>query len=117
MPRERTHLRYQLYRSRARQLAATSAAQLQDGRTGSTGIDLSHVRFEAINAQVLEACERWEDPHFLWDEVIGWKAKEPLSLDIAISTAAELSANQRRFLQILVEGGIEGEPDVLPGRR
>jgi hypothetical protein len=31
--------------------------------------------------------------------------------------AAELSANQRRFLQILVEGGIEGEPDVLAGRR
>ncbi|MFJ7793418.1 hypothetical protein [Pseudomonas sp. NPDC096950] len=29
---------------------------------------------------------------------------------------AELSANQRRFLQILVEG-IEGEPDVLAGRR
>ncbi|WP_213937605.1 hypothetical protein [Pseudomonas sp. dw_612] len=28
---------------------------------------------------------------------------------------AELSANQRRFLQILVEG-IEGEPDVLAGR-
>ncbi|MGF6125804.1 hypothetical protein QF019_000993 [Pseudomonas frederiksbergensis] len=31
--------------------------------------------------------------------------------------AAELSANQRRFLQILVEGGIEGEPDVLAAGR
>ncbi|MGE8144192.1 hypothetical protein ACQKP7_03170 [Pseudomonas frederiksbergensis] len=30
---------------------------------------------------------------------------------------AELSANQRRFLQILVEGGIEGEPDVLAAGR
>jgi len=29
--------------------------------------------------------------------------------------AAELSANQRRFLQILVEG-IEGEPSLLAGR-
>lgn len=114
MPRERTHLRYQLYRSRARQLAATSAAQLQDGRTGSTGIDLSHVRFEAINAQALEACERWEDPHFLWDEVIGWKAKEPLSLDIAIWFDEELCGlcfanpnNSRQRIRIV---RLEGRP-------
>ncbi|KDD69425.1 hypothetical protein V466_09185 [Pseudomonas mandelii PD30] len=62
MPRERTHLRYQLYRSRARTLAATSAAQLQHELelAGPTDIDLSRVRFDAINAQALDACERWK---------------------------------------------------------
>jgi hypothetical protein len=116
MPRERTHLRYQLYRSRARTLAAISAAQLQHELelAGPTDIDLSRVPFDAINAQALDACERWEDPHFLWDEVIGWKAKEPLSLDIAIWFEEELCGlcfanpnNSRQRIRIV---RLEGRP-------
>ncbi|MHC8298512.1 hypothetical protein [Pseudomonas sp. ZS1P83] len=86
MPRERTHLRYQLYRSRARKLAAVSIAALQEEKEqfGPTVLDLSKVRFEPIDAQALNACERWDDPHFSWHEVIGWKAKEPLALDLSI---------------------------------
>ncbi|WP_213937233.1 hypothetical protein [Pseudomonas sp. dw_612] len=116
MPRERTHIRYQLYKSRARNLAATSAAQLQHrlNLAGPTKTDLSQVRFEAINAQALDACERWEYPHFLWDEVIGWKAKEPLSLDIAIWFDEELCGlcfanpnNSRQRIRIV---RLEGRP-------
>ncbi|MGG7554935.1 hypothetical protein [Pseudomonas sp. ES3] len=86
MPRERTHLRYQLYRSRARKLAGINTAHLQHEleRAGPTVLDLSRVRFEAISAQALNAFERWDDPHFSWGEVVRWKAREPLALDLAI---------------------------------
>jgi hypothetical protein len=86
MPRERTCLRYQLYRSRARKLAAISTAQLQHELelAGPTVLDLSRVRFEAINVQALSAFELWDNPHFLWGDIVVWKAREPLALDIAI---------------------------------
>ncbi|MGE8187184.1 hypothetical protein [Pseudomonas sp. NPDC086278] len=116
MPRERTHIRYQLYKSSARSLAATSAAELQRELewAGPTYIDLSRVRFEPINAQALDACERWEDSHFLWSEIIGWKAKEPWSLDIAIWFEEELCGlcfanpnNSRQRIRIV---RLEGSP-------
>ena len=92
MPRERTHLRYQLYRSRARKLASIKTTQLQHALelVGPTEVDLSKVRFEPINAQALSDWELWEDPHFAWSEVIGWKAREPLALDLAIWFDEEL---------------------------
>ncbi len=92
MPRERTCLRYQLYKSRARKLAAASTSQLQHELelAGPTALDLSRVRFEAINAQALGAFEHWEHPHFSWGDVVGWKAREPLALDIAIWFEDEL---------------------------
>ncbi|MFY0730194.1 hypothetical protein [Pseudomonas sp. NFX15] len=86
MPRERSHLRYQLYRSKARKLASLKTAQLQHQleMVGPVELDLSRVRFEAISTQALHAWERWEDSHFSWGEVAGWKAREPLALDVAI---------------------------------
>ncbi|TPG80325.1 hypothetical protein [Pseudomonas arsenicoxydans] len=86
MPRERTCLRYQLYRSRARKLAADSTSQLQYELelAGSNALDLSRVRFEAITSQALSAFELWDHPHFSWGDVVEWKAREPLALDIAI---------------------------------
>ncbi|MHC8291255.1 hypothetical protein ACYZUD_31500 [Pseudomonas sp. XS1P51] len=86
MPRERTHLRYQLYRSRARKLASTTVARLHHelGQAGNVDFDLSKVHFEAINVQALDAFYHWEDPHFSWNEVIGWKTREPMCFDLAI---------------------------------
>lgn len=86
MPRERTYLRYQVYRSEARKQAAivTLQLQLQLERHGPTAIDLSKVRFEPIDQQALQASTLWRDQHFCWNEVIEWKGREPLSLDIAI---------------------------------
>ncbi|MFW9082880.1 hypothetical protein ACOI9X_26980 [Pseudomonas sp. P2757] len=116
MPRERKHLRYQLYKSQSRKLAAQSVAHLQrqlklfDAQT----IDLSRVRFDPINTQALDAFELWDDPYFSWNEVIGWKAREPLALDIAIWFEEELCGlcfadpnNSRRRLRIV---RLEGRP-------
>lgn len=116
MPRERTYLRYQLYRSRARKLAALKVAQLQHEPepAGKTTIDPLRIRFETIDAHAMDACERWEEPHFLWNEVMGWKAKEPLSLDIAIWFEDELCGlcfanpnNSRQRIRIV---RLEGRP-------
>jgi hypothetical protein len=67
-------------------LAGLKTAQLQHELelVGPTDLDLSKVRFEAINAQALKAWELWQDPHFAWNEVFGWKSSEPLALDLAI---------------------------------
>lgn len=116
MPRERTYLRYQLYKSQARKLAVIKTAQLQQELelVGPTDVDLSRVRFDAINAQAMTAWEHWEDPHFAWSDVSGWKAKEPLALDLAIWFDEELCGlcfanpnNSRRRLRIV---RLEGRP-------
>lgn len=80
MPRERSYLRYQLYRSLARKQASIATALLQL----PAGHDLSKVRFGPIDAEALDAFELWENPHFCWREIAKWKSREPLSLDIAI---------------------------------
>ncbi|PCM48448.1 hypothetical protein CP335_17400 [Pseudomonas fluorescens] len=80
MPRERTNLRYQLYKSQARKQASIAKALLQLPARQ----DLSKVRFEPIDAIALSAFELWENPLFCWREVAAWKSREPLSLDIAI---------------------------------
>lgn len=116
MPRERTHLRYQLYRSRARNLAGVSTAKLQEEmeRVGPTVLDLSRVRFEPIDTQALNACEHWDEPHFSWHEVVGWKAKEPLALDLSIWFDEHLCglcfANQNKSRQRIRIVRMEGRP-------
>lgn len=116
MPRERTHLRYQLYRSRATKQATATIARLHHelGQASSVDLDLSRVRFEAINAQALNAFELWDDPHFSWGEVVGWKAREPLALDFAIWFDGELCGlcfanpnNSRQRIRIV---RLEGSP-------
>lgn len=86
MPRERTHLRYQLYKSEARKLARLNAVhqQHEQVRKSLGSPDLSKLRFEPIDAQALKAFDQWDDPQFLWSEVVAWKAREPLALDVAI---------------------------------
>lgn len=125
MPRERTHIRYQLYRSRARALAGIKTAQLQNELEsfGQTDLDFSKVRYEAINTQALSAWELWEDPQFAWDEVIGWKAREPLALDLAIWFGEELCGlcfanpnNSRRRIRIVRLEGRPGEVHPLKKR-
>ncbi|CAG8865232.1 hypothetical protein PS726_04964 [Pseudomonas fluorescens] len=116
MPRERTHLRYQLYKSQARKIAGASTAQLQYEleRIGPTAFDLSKVRFEPIDTRALNAFVLWEDPHFSWNEVVGWKAREPLALDIAIWFDDELcgmcfaNPNNSRLRMRIVR--LEGRP-------
>ncbi|MCE6980331.1 hypothetical protein EI534_23735 [Pseudomonas frederiksbergensis] len=117
MPRERTHLRYQLYRSRARKLATATIARLHHelGQSGPVDLDLSKVRFEAINAQALNAYHHWNDPHFSWNEVVGWKTREPMGFDLAIWFDLELcglcfaNPNQSRLRVKIVR--LEGKPD------
>lgn len=114
MPRERTSLRYQLYRSQARKQAAivTARLQLQPAQNESTLIDLSKVRFEPINRQAVEASRLWKDQHFAWCEVVEWKAREPLSLDIAIWHEEQLcglcfanpNASRKRIRIVRLEG-------------
>jgi len=125
MPRERTCLRYQLYRSRARTLAGLKIAQLQHELelVGPTDLDLSKVRFEAINAQALKAWELWQDPHFAWNEVVGWKASEPLALDLAIWFDERLCGlcfanpnNSRQKIRIVRLEGLPGEAHPLKKR-
>ncbi len=116
MPRERNHLRYQLYKSQARKLARIATTQLQIDleMAGPTTLDLSKVRFEPIDSLALSAFECWENPHFSWVDVIGWKAREPLALDIAIWFESELCglcfANPNKSQQRIRIVRLEGRP-------
>ena len=116
MPRERTYLRYQVYRSEARKQIGLEIVRLQTriGSTDAAAVDLSQIRFEPIDAHALRAFELWEEPHFFWHEVIAWKAREPQSLDIAIWFEDQLCGlcfanpnNSRRRLRIV---RLEGRP-------
>ncbi|MGP6430757.1 hypothetical protein [Pseudomonas paraglycinae] len=81
---------------------------------GPTTLDLSKVRFEPIDSLALSAFECWESPHFSWEEVIGWKAREPLALDIAIWFESELCglcfANLNKSRQRIRIVRLEGRP-------
>lgn len=119
MPRERSYLRYQLYRSQARKQASIATAQLQF----PAGLDLSKVRFEPIDAIALSAFELWENPHFCWREVAAWKSREPLSLDIAIWLGDQLCGlcfvnpnKSRQRIRIVRLEGRPGAPHPLKKR-
>ncbi len=113
MPRERTYLRYQLYRSEARKQAgiATHRMQIHDGA------DFSKIRFEPIDAIALSAFDLWENPHFCWREIAAWKSREPLSLDIAIWFEEKLCglcfANPNKSRQRIRIVRLEGQPGAL----
>lgn len=120
MPRERTHLRYQLYKSQARKLACLSAAQLQQEleQPGSSTFDLSKLRFEPIDVNALNAFEHWEDPHFSWNQAAKWKAREPWALDVSIWFNGVLCglciANPNKSRHRIRIVRLEGHPDVHP---
>ncbi|MEX3776065.1 hypothetical protein [Pseudomonas sp. MYb118] len=123
MPRERAYLRYQLYKSQARKQAVSSVVQLLRVETDSAAVDLSNVRFEPIDMQALTAFDQWEDPHFSWHEVIEWKAREPLALDLAIWFNSELCGlcfanpnNSRQRIRIVRLEGNPGSAHPLKGR-
>ena len=114
MPRERSYLRYQLYRSLARKQASIATALLQL----SAGQDFSKVRFEPIDALALSAFELWENPHFCWREIAAWKSREPLSLDIAIWFEEQLCGlcfvNPNKSRQRIRIVRLEGRPGAHP---
>ncbi|MGW8465291.1 hypothetical protein [Pseudomonas sp. CLCA07] len=106
-------------------MASFKTAQLQHELelVGQTDLDLSKVRFEAINVQALKAWELWQDPHFAWNEVVGWKASEPLALDLAIWFDEELCGlcfanpnNSRQRIRIVRLEGRPGEDHPLKKR-
>lgn len=116
MPRERTYLRYQVYRSEARKRAASQIAGLQGQLKAADAsiMDLSLIRFEPINRHALNVFETWEEPCFFWHEVIAWKSREPRALDISIWFAGQLCGlcfanpnNSRRRLRVV---RLEGRP-------
>ncbi|MGH8384394.1 MAG: hypothetical protein ACRESJ_02720 [Pseudomonas sp.] len=117
MPRERTYLRYQLYRSKARQEAnSTLTRHDEDLEPAGKKNIFSKVRFEAITADALEAYGLWAaESHFTWDEVVVWKDKEPMSFDLSIWFDLELcglcfaNPNQSRLRLKIVR--LEGKPD------
>lgn len=117
MPRERTQLRYQLYRSNARKLAIATLSRLHQEleHGGQVGFDFSRIRFEPINAQALNAFQHWNDPHYSWSEVVGWKAKEPMCFDLAIWFDLELCglcfANPNQSRQRVKIVRLEGNPE------
>ena len=116
MPRERTNLRYQWYRSEARKQAASTFAKLQKDlqQKGIVDVDHSRVRFEAVDALALNAYEEWLDPHFSWQEIVRWKSREPMGFDLAIWFDHELcglcfaNPNQSRLRVKIVR--LEGKP-------
>lgn len=109
-------MRYQVYRSQARKQAGTTFAKLQRSLEQSDRVDVDHsrVRFEAIDAHALNAYETWLDPFFSWQDVIGWKAREPMGFDLAIWFDQELcglcfaNPNQSRLRVKIVR--LEGQP-------
>jgi len=117
MPRERTQLRYQLYRSKARKLATVTITRLHHEleQKGLAYVDLSRVRFEAINPQAMNAFQHWNDPHFSWNEVAGWKTREPMCFDLAIWFDLELCglcfANPNQSRQRVKIVRLEGSSD------
>jgi len=86
-------------------------------RVNPTDRDLSKVRFESIDAQALIAFEQWKDPYFSWEEVTGWKAREPLALDIAIWFGDELCgmciANPNKSRHRIRIVRLEGRPGMF----
>lgn len=120
MPRERTYLRYQVYRAEARKRAAVTFAKLHSELEARAivDVDYSKVRFEAIDASAMKAYEQWLDPHFCWEEIVRWRAKEPMSFDLAIWFDRELcglcsaNPNQSRLRVKIVR--LEGQPNEHP---
>lgn len=119
MPRERTYLRYQVYRSEARKRAGVATAQMRC----ISGADISEVRFEPIDAEALAVYQSWDDPIFSWEDVVVWKAREPLSLDIAIWFEQELCGlcfanpnNSRQRIRIVRLEGKPGKAHPLKNR-
>ncbi|MHA3737696.1 hypothetical protein ACXR0M_18765 [Pseudomonas sp. Eth.TT006] len=116
MPKERTNLRYQLYRSEARKQASNTFAKLQKDlqQKGIVDVDHSRVRFEAVDTLALSAYEEWLDPHFSWREIVRWKSREPMGFDLAIWFDHELcglcfaNPNQSRLRVKIVR--LEGKP-------
>ena len=92
MPRPHTLLRYQLNRSKTRNIANATLARLPPSSrlTKHTGIDIQGVRLEAIDTAALNAYHTWESSHFSWDDVVQWKAKELMYFDLAIWLDLEL---------------------------
>ncbi|QUE92919.1 hypothetical protein [Pseudomonas sp. SCA2728.1_7] len=119
MPRERSYLRYQLYRSEARKATSITTKKM----LFHEGADFSKVRFEAIDAQAMSAFELWDNPHFSWGDVVTWKTREPLSLDVAIWFEQELRGlcfvipnNSRQRIRIVRLEGRPGEAHPLKNR-
>lgn len=92
MPRPHTFLRYQLNRSKTRNLASATLARLPtpQGQHVDTTFNLQRVRFEAIDGAALNAYRTWESSHFSWDDVVQWKAKELMYFDLSIWSDREL---------------------------
>jgi len=111
-------LRYQLYRSEARKRTAVTFSKLQGEleERGVVDIDHSRVRFEAIDASAMKFYEEWINPHFCWEDVVRWKAREPMSFDLAIWFDHELcglcfaNPNKSRLRVKIVR--LEGQPST-----
>lgn len=106
MPKPRTRLKHQLFKSNARAAACSILANAL----------AEPVAFKPIDARTLEALNDWGDEsHFSWEEIPLWQAREPWSFDVSIWYGPQLcglcfaNPNQSRLRTRVVR--LEGKPD------
>lgn len=111
MPKPRTRLKHQLFKSQARTAACSILANALPTQSGEA------IVFRPIDALALDAFNGWGDGvHFSWEEVPLWKAREPWSFDLSIWCGSELcglcfaNPNQSRLRTKIIR--LEGNPDI-----
>ena len=115
MKSHKNDIRYQAYRSQARNLAA----ELLSGQPDllREGIDPLQVRFEPITDEAIEACHLWgeEAELFPWENVPSWKATDRRGFDLSLWYGPELCglcyATPRQSSICIKIILLEGKPD------
>lgn len=114
-------LKYQVYRSQARQLAAESA--LIDPLLVRSRIHPEKLRFEPIERVAIQASSDWGDTaqNYPWENVARWKEKDHRGFDLAIWHGTELwglcYATPRKSLLTIKIVLLEGKPGRVSAHR
>jgi hypothetical protein len=114
-------LKYQIYRSQARRLAAESA--LIDPILRQNRVLPENLRFEPIDLLAIQASVNWGDTahDYPWESVPKWKEKDCKGFDLAIWHRAELwglcYATPRKSLMTIKIVLLEGKPGRATAQR
>lgn len=90
MKSHKNDIRYQAYRSQARNLSAALIRGQPD--LLREGVDPHQVRFEPITQEAIEACQHWgeEATQYPWEDVPTWKSKDRKGFDLSLWYGPEL---------------------------